>query len=91
VERNSKIQTKRAGSGPTTGGMGGFADLPAGLHGKARDPHPEWSASRTRSRTLLVGKVLGAAGTTCELDDQAFAHEVGAICIMPTVRSFVRS
>lgn len=62
--------------------MGDLANLPAGLDGKARNLHPEWSTPRTRSSTLLVSKVLIATGATGKLNDQTFPHEVRAIYLM---------
>jgi len=59
----------------------GVSNLPARLHRKVCDPHPVRSATRTRGNTLVWGKVLVAAGSTRELDDQSLAHEVRAICL----------
>lgn len=58
----------------------GVSNLPAGLYRKVRYSHPVRSATRTRGHTLVRGEVLVAAGSTRKLDDQALAHEIGAVC-----------
>lgn len=56
-------------------------DLPAGLDGETGDGHAKWCAPRTGCGALLEGMwLIIATSTTSELDDQAFAHEGGAIC-----------
>jgi hypothetical protein len=61
--------------------MLGESNLPAGLHRKICYPHPVWSATRARGNTLVRRKILVAgAGSAGKLDNEAFTHEVGAIC-----------
>jgi hypothetical protein len=61
--------------------MRGEANLPAGLHGKIRNPHPVGSTAGTRRNTLVRRKVLVArARSASELDNETLTHEVGAIC-----------
>lgn len=80
-ETNATVQ--EIGKQALTGNRGnprvGGANLPAGLHRKIGDPHPERSATWAGCRTLMGDKVLIAAGTAGELDNQALTHEVGAI------------
>jgi hypothetical protein len=56
------------------------SNLPAGLHRKVCYSHPVRSTTRTRRNTLVGSEVLVAAGSARKLNDQAFAHEVRAIC-----------
>lgn len=59
----------------------GNANLPAGLEWKACDGHAMDSAARARrdasGEVVVVARAVRAAR---ELDDEALAHEVGAIC-----------
>lgn len=59
----------------------GVSNLPAGLHRKVTDAHPEWSSTRARSSALVGSKVFVTAGSASELDNQTLAHEVGTILI----------
>jgi hypothetical protein len=59
----------------------GVSNLPAGLHRKITDPHPERGAARAGSRTLMRNEVLVATGASRELNDQALAHEVRSIWV----------
>jgi hypothetical protein len=60
--------------------MRGEANLPAGLHGKIRYPHPVRSTAGTRRNTLIRREVLIACARSAgELDDEALTHEVGTI------------
>ena len=55
--------------------------LPAGLEGKPGDRHTMNGATRARSHAFLsVARAIARTGaSTCELDDQTLAHELGAI------------
>lgn len=55
--------------------------LPAGLEGKPGDRHTMNGATRARSHAFLsVARAVTRTGaSTCELDDQTLAHELGAI------------
>lgn len=55
--------------------------LPAGLEGKPGDRHTMNGATRARSHAFLsVARAITRAGaSTCELDNQTLAHELGAI------------
>jgi len=57
----------------------GVSNLPAGLHGKIGNPHPERSTARARRGALVRGEILVATRSARELDDEALAHEVGSI------------
>jgi hypothetical protein len=67
--------------------MRGESNLPAGLHRKIRYPHPVWGATGARGNTLVRREVLiASAGSAGKLDNEAFTHEVGAICSL--IRGF---
>lgn len=56
------------------------ANLPAGLEREASDRHAMDCATRPRGHARLIELALArAVATTSELDDQALAHELGAI------------
>jgi hypothetical protein len=61
--------------------MNGGTYLPAGLERKPGDRHTMNSATRARSHAFLseAWAIARAGASTCELDDQTFAHELGAI------------
>lgn len=57
------------------------ANLPAGLEREPCNGHAMNGAARTRSDTRwIVVAVAWAVGAAGELDDEALAHELGAIC-----------
>lgn len=69
-----------AGLGPDVCRQKNAAHLPAGLEWETGDGHPVDSAARAWSHARLVLVALTWTGaTTSELDDEALAHELGAI------------
>lgn len=59
----------------------GGTDLPTGFAGESRYLHPVWGTSGARGRTVGGGKVVALARSAGELDGQAVALELGAICL----------
>lgn len=55
--------------------------LPAGFEGEASDSHAMNGAARAWRSTLLwtVEVARAVVRATCELNDKAFTHEVGAV------------
>ena len=55
--------------------------LPASLEWKTSDGHAMNGATRARSHAFLskAGTIARAGATTCELDDQTLAHELGTV------------
>lgn len=59
----------------------GGTDLPTGFAGESRNLHPVWGTSGARGRTVGGGEVVALARSAGELDGQAVALELGAICV----------
>lgn len=59
----------------------GGTDLPTGFAGESRNLHPVWGTSGARGgRTVGGGEVIALACSAGELDGQAVALELGAVC-----------
>ena len=59
----------------------GGTDLPTGFARESRYLHPVWGTSGARGRTVGGGEVVALARSAGELDGQAVALELGAICV----------
>lgn len=76
LERYMGQEGKRKLGNPSIG----ESDLPASLYGKTRDSHPVWGTSGAWGHALVGHEILVArTRAPGELDNEAFAHEVGSI------------
>jgi hypothetical protein len=59
----------------------GGTDLPTGFARESRNLHPVWGTSGARGRAVGGGEVVALARSAGELDGQAVALELGAVCL----------